>query len=212
MDNKEPRRCIGAAISDKVAGVYHPVNDFVQCNRTSAGAIDPSWFKDTDGSQYVVYKTEIPHNYLEIREVRSSGPKEGVQWAGNAQKLLKVDAQGYHDGGNMEAPYIFKRDNTYFLTYSTHFTGDGSYDVQYATAKKVTGPYTRVEKPLLKTGDSFGCNITGPGGASFYRDGKADQKETKVIFHGLTAAKDISKRVVYTGTVEADGETLSIKA
>jgi beta-xylosidase len=190
--------------------VYHPENDFVQCNRTSSGVIDPAWFKDDDGKQYVVYKTEIPDNFLELREVSNSGRKEGVEWVGNAQKLLKLNSQGFDDGGNMEAPYIFKRGDVYFLTYSTHSTDDDLYDVQYATAKSVTGPYTRVKEPLLKTTDFFGCKLIGPGGASFQRSSDGDQKTTKVAFHGLTDAMDINKRVVYTATVHVDGAKLSI--
>lgn len=111
----------------------------------------------------------------------------------------------------MEAPYIFKRGSTYFLTFSTHFTGDGTYDVEYATSDKVTGPYTRADKPLLQTTDDYGCSIIGPGGASFQRH-QEDASTVRMIFHGLTAAKDISKRVVYTATVQVDGIKLSIKA
>ncbi|GAB1203732.1 hypothetical protein APSETT445_002370 [Aspergillus pseudonomiae] len=210
IGTKKVQHCIGAAVSDDIAGVYHPENDFVQCNRTSSGVIDPAWFKDTDGKQYVVYKTEIPENWLEIREVRSSGPKEGVEWVGNAQKLLRVNGQGFSDGNNMEAPYIFKRGDTYFLTYSTHSTADATYDVQYATAKKVNGPYTRVKEPLLKTTNAFGCRLIGPGGASFRRGSNGNQEVTKIIFHGLTDAMDINKRVVYTATVQVDGDRLSI--
>jgi beta-xylosidase len=211
-DKEKPaQHCIGAAISDKVAGVYHPVSDFVQCNRTSGGVIDPAWYGDDDGKQYVVYKTEIPNDYLEIREVAGAGAgaKEGVKWVGDAVKLLKVNGQGFADGNNMEAPYIFKRGGTYFLAYSTHFTGDGTYDVQYATAKHVKGPYTRVAKKLLKTGSEHGCKITGPGGASFQRYSD-DQSTVKIIFHGLTDEMNINKRVVYTATVKVDGDRLSI--
>ena len=212
MSSDSPQRCIGAAISDDITGVYHPVNDFVQCNRTSSGVIDPAWFKDDDGKQYAVYKTEIQENWLEIREVSNSGPNESVEWVGNAVKLLHKNGQGIDDGDNIEAPYIFKRGDTYFLTYSTHYTGNGSYDVQYATAKTVTGPYTRVKEPLLKTTDAFGCKLVGPGGASFQRDPVGDEDTIQVIFHGLTEAMTMSKRVVYTATVQVDGEKLSINS
>jgi beta-xylosidase len=122
-----------------------------------------------------------------------------------------LGSQGFDDGGNMEAPYIFEHGDTYFLTYSTHTTKNESYDVQYATAKSVTGPYTRVEKRLLKTTNDFGCNLIGPGGASFQSD-SGDPKSMKIIFHGLTEAMDINKRVVYTATVKVDGDRLSISS
>lgn len=210
---KTSQHCIGAAIADQPGGTYHPVNSFFQCNRTapSTGTIDPAWYKDGDGRQYVVYKTEIPNNWLEIREVANSGPNEGVEWVGNAVQLLKVNGQGFSDGNNLEAPYIFKRGDVYFLAYSTHFTGDGTYDVQYATAKSIKGPYTRVKTKLLQTGSQHGCKITGPGGASFQRYSE-DNSTVKMLFHGLTDAMDINKRVVYSATVYVDGDKLSLTA
>jgi len=69
----------------------------------------------------------------------------------------------------MEAPYIFKRNGIYFLLYSTHWTNNETYDVQYATSKNIMGPYTRQKEPLLKSGTKYGCNLVGPGGASFQR-------------------------------------------
>ncbi|PVI05919.1 glycoside hydrolase family 43 protein [Periconia macrospinosa] len=218
IGTKRAQHCIGAAISDSIGGIYHPINDFVQCNRTSAGVIDPAWFKDTDNRQYVVYKTEIPHNYLEIREVTSSSSSssssaanEGISWASHAYKLLKAHSQGFNDGGNIEAPYIFKRGNVYFLAYSTHFTGDGTYDVQYATAEHVLGPYTRVKEPLVTTTMEFGCRLVGPGGASFERESGGVEDVVRMAFHGLTEEMDINKRVVYTATVRVEGKRLVIE-
>lgn len=206
-DGTKPH-CIGAAISDEIAGVYHPVNDFKQCNET--GVIDPAWFKDDDGKQYVVYKTDRPKVFLEIREVSNRGPKEGVQWTGNAQPLLKMHSQGHSDGYNLEAPYIFKNSGIYFLAYSTHFYGDGSYDVQYATAKNVKGPYTRAKEPLLKTTDAFGCKLIGPGSPSFQKSCD-DEKTVKIIFHGLKDPIKPMRRQLYTATVHVNGTKLYIK-
>jgi GH43 family beta-xylosidase len=143
--------------------------------------------------------------------VRNSGPKEGIEWVGNASKLLQVNSQGHNDGNNLEGPYIFKRGATYFLAYSTHFSGDGTYDVQYATAKNVLGPYTRVKEPLVKTTDAFGCKVVGPGGASFQRDAHGNEDVVRMIFHGLTDAMDINKRMVYTVEVQVEGDRLFIR-
>ncbi|KAF2993245.1 hypothetical protein E8E13_000402 [Curvularia kusanoi] len=211
-DDKEEKgsQCIGAAISDKIHGIYHPVNDFVQCNRTSHGVIDPAWFKDTDNRQYIVYKTENPSGRLEIREVAHSGPKEGIQWIGNAVYLLKPRDQGFWDGQNMEAPYIFKRNGIYFLTYSTHWTNNETYDVQYATSKNIMGPYTRVKEPLVSSGKKFGCELAGPGGASFQRFGTGDT--LKMVFHALGPERRVQQRPFYTATVHVDGDRLEIKA
>ena len=232
---KTGSQCIGAAISDKIHGTYHPVNDFVQCNRSSHGVIDPAWFKDTDNRQYIVYKAENPSGRLEIREVANSGksciaagpiidqadtdvrktdettgPKEGIQWIGNAVYLLKPRDQGFWDGQNMEAPYIFKRNGIYFLTYSTHWTNNETYDVQYATSKHVLGPYTRVKEPLLSSGKKFGCELAGPGGASFQRFGNGNT--LRMVFHALGPERRVQQRPFYTATVHVNGEKLEIKA
>lgn len=154
----------------------------------------------------------LPANFLEIREVANSGPNEGVEWVSDAVQLLAVNGQGFSDGNNMEAPYLFRGGDVYFLTYSTHITMDASYDVQYATASSVLGPYTRVEKPLLESGEQFGCKLVGPGGASFQRFRNAEDEGTKVVFHVLTEAMDINQRVVYTADVQVKGDRLSIAA
>jgi beta-xylosidase len=182
------------------------VNDFVQCNRTSNGVIDPAWFRDDDEKQYIVYKTDMPAVWLEIREVTSSGPKEGVEWASNAQKLLKISGQGFDDGMNLEAPYIFKRGGIYFLAYSTHYYADDTYDVQYATAKHVRGPYTRVKEPLLETTDA--CGLIGPGSASFQRVSWGNEEVVNMVFHGLRDNKRPISRPLYTATVQVNGTRL----
>lgn len=138
-----------------------------------------------------------------------SGSKEGVQWIGNAVYLLKPRDQGFWDGQNMEAPYIFKRNGIYFLAYSTHWTNNDTYDVQYATSKNVLGPYTRQKEPLIASGTKFGCELAGPGGASFQRWG--DGNTLKMVFHALGPERRVQQRPFYTATVHVNGEKLEIK-
>lgn len=52
----------------------------------------------------------------------------------------------------------------YILFYSSHCYSTTSYDVAYATASSVNGPYTKAAVPLLRTPDFPG--LVGPGGAS----------------------------------------------
>ncbi|CAI6332466.1 unnamed protein product [Periconia digitata] len=209
-ENKTKPHCIGAALSESITGPYHPINTFKQCNET--GVIDPSWFKDpSTNKQYIVYKTDRPKVYLELREVASKGANESVQFAGHAHKLLKMHEQGFSDGYNLEAPSLFKRGDIYFLAYSTHYYGDGSYNVEYATAKSVLGPYKRVKTPLLETTDEFGCSLVGPGSASFLRSPCGDEEKAKVIFHGLKEPIKPMRRQLYTASVKVNGTKLYIE-
>jgi beta-xylosidase len=110
----------------------------------------------------------------------------------------------------MEAPYIFKRNGIYFLLYSTHWTNNETYDVQYATSKHILGPYTRQKEPLLKSGTKYGCNLVGPGGASFQRFQASKGNTLQMAFHARE--KLGGGRMFYTATVHVNGETLEIPA
>jgi len=75
------------------------------------------------------------------------------------QILDRTDA----DGPLVEAPAIIRSsDGHYILFYSSHCFNDVNYDVKYAVATSITGPYTR-KGSLLKTGQ---YGLTSPGGAS----------------------------------------------
>lgn len=67
------------------------------------------------------------------------------------------------DGPLIEAPAIIRSpDNHYLLFYSSHCYDSVDYDVKYAVANSITGPYTR--KGSLLSSGQFG--LTSPGGAT----------------------------------------------
>lgn len=78
-----------------------------------------------------------------------------------------------------EAPYVFKRNGIYYLTYSSGSCHDHTYRVQYATSK--TGPMGPFEfagnNPILATnGDS---TIHGPGHHSILKEGE----DYYIVYH-----------------------------
>lgn len=81
----------------------------------------------------------------------------------------------YH--GVVEAPSLAKSGSDYYLFFSSGCYNTGTYNLNYATSKAITGPYTRAEEPLLVTGD---YNLTAPGGASIDADGE------HMVFHATT--------------------------
>ena len=50
--------CIGTAISSSITGPYTASSNQFVCPTSQGGAIDPSGFRDSDGSRYVVYKID----------------------------------------------------------------------------------------------------------------------------------------------------------
>lgn len=85
------------------------------------------------------------------------------------------------DGPLVEAPVIINGsggDSSYLLFFSTHCFTDAAYDVQYASAPAITGPWTR-RGHLLGTGD---YGLTAPGGANPSPGGEV------LLFHANCAA------------------------
>lgn len=67
------------------------------------------------------------------------------------------------DGPLIEAPVIIgTTDGYYLLFYSSHCFTDPGYDIKYATATDIKGPYTR-RGQLLGTGSN---GLNSPGGAT----------------------------------------------
>ncbi|CAI7606135.1 unnamed protein product [Penicillium pancosmium] len=178
--------CIGAAVSKGTdpLGPYIPLNEPLACPHKYGGAIDPSPFKDSDGTLYVVYKADgnsvgsggycgnsrLPRSPVPImlQELKS----DGVTKVGEPKTILDINDS---DGPLVEAPDIIRTaDGTYFLFFSSHCFTSLGYNVKYAHAKSVKGPYTRADRPLLQTTD-FG--LQAPGGATISKDG------TKMVFH-----------------------------
>lgn len=100
---------------------------------------------------------------LQLQEVDAA---DGSTPIGDAVTLLDLDPDS--DGPVIEAPDIVSVGGVYVLFFSAGcYDGDG-YEVRYAYASDVGGPYTRAPEPLLQTAD---LGLVGPGGATGTDDG-----------------------------------------
>jgi len=105
------------------------------------------------------------------------------------QILDRTDA----DGPLVEAPNLTRTsDGTYVLFYSSHCYSSAQYDVKYATARDIKGPYVR-GGTLIKSGDLGG--LVSPGGASSVPGGSS------LVFHANCGAG----RCMYTTPVAFSG-------
>lgn len=191
------QHCIASGISSKPEGPYKTTKKPLACNLDQGGSIDPMGFKDDDGTRYVVYKIDGNSNSkkstpLILQRVKS----DGVTPEGKPKKILDRDES---DGPLVEAPSITLRDGTYYLAYSSHMFNTKEYDVRYATASSVAGPYTKAKGQLLKTGDLTGAGdeLMAPGGLDFSEDGKT------VVFHAFknNTAGIHSGRAMFTADI-----------
>ena len=206
--------CIGAATSPNVTGPYTPTAEPIACPSTAGGAIDPDGFLDpADGTRYVVYKVDgnslgrggncnngippIVPTPLLLQALEADGitPKN--------EPPTELMRQDIFDGPLIEAPSLMRApDGTYILFFSSNCFVGPLYDVDYATAPHVTGPYTRAVRPLLVTGD--GPALRGPGGADVAVDGR------HMVFHGNVGNYTVRTRGLYSAVIEVNDGVVSL--
>jgi beta-xylosidase len=215
--------CVGVATSNSVTGPYTAqnlplvcpdpigtgayVNSIIPSTGQQGGAIDPSGFRDKDGTLYVVYK--VDGNSIgnggscgnSVAPVRSTPimlvavEQDGFTPRGSVMQILDRDN---NDGPLIEAPSLAITSNgQYALFFSSNCYSTSLYDVTWAAASSITGPYTK-HGPMLVTGTN---NLYSPGGASLAQDG------VHMVFHAGDA--NTNSRYMYTTTISGGGSSIS---
>lgn len=164
-----------------------PIGPFVDKGSALAAGdgpdpIDPMVFMDTDGQAYLYWgNTTINIQKLNTDMISFTGPL------------------GHNKPSNyFEAPYVIKRNSTYYLMYSINDFSSDDYHVEYATATSPMGPWTykgRITSPI--------GNIKGPGhNAVIRKPGCSD--EYYFIYHRRTST-NIHERQVAIDRMFFDG-------
>ncbi|KAF2086664.1 glycoside hydrolase family 43 protein [Saccharata proteae CBS 121410] len=202
LDKDKKRHCVGAATSLFPDGPFEPFDDYFACHPDQGGSIDPSSFKDADGKRYVVYKvdgnnmghgglcgntaTPIMPTPLMLQRVSTNGHTK----LGPAVQILDRSAA---DGPLIEAPSLTRTaSGAYVLFFSSSCYSSRWYDIGYAVADNITGPYSKAG-PWAVTGEG----LFAPGGARVAADGR------HVVFH---AGNGRGGRAMYATEVEFLGE------
>ena len=193
--------CIGVAVSSSAnpLGPFHSEPMPLACPQDPSSASDPSPFRDADGSLYIVYKEnghgggcgtgKKPLSRVRIL-LQELGP-DGVTPTGAPVEILHNEKV---DGLVVEAPSIVRVPHgRYFLFFSSHCYSSPYYDMKYASAETLRGPYRRARRALLKTGD-FG--LKAPGGATVSADG------SRMVFHADCGRQSSRKRCMYVAGLD----------
>ncbi|KAK8222571.1 glycosyl hydrolase [Phyllosticta paracitricarpa] len=199
--------CVGAAYAYTPTGPFTPLEEPIACNTEGGGSIDPSGFLDTDGERYLLYK--IDGNHLGLGGSCNNWPAtrqtpimlqrmwpDGITPQGPPTMILD---RSDRDGPLIEAPSMTRTaDGKYVVFFSSNcFTSD-LYDISYAFADKIDGPYTKYG-PLAKTGIG---GLQSPGGADVAADGQ------HLVFHA--AGANGTGRNMYTARITIDSKTHTI--
>jgi hypothetical protein len=198
--------CIGAAIASLPEGPYNPLPTPIACPISEGGAIDAAAFIDDDSTPYLLYKVDgnnIGHGGEcgNIVQPRVNTPimlqklqADGTSPDGAPIPILDRTAA---DGPLVEAPELVRsHEGVYFLFFSSGCTRNPSYDLKYATADDITGPYTRSSAPLLQTDD---WDLHAPGSAGLFPAGKG---QWNLVFHARVGGRI---RAMFTGRLEFKG-------
>ena len=133
------------------------------------GQIDPTYYADDDGRQYLVFKTDGnavgKPTPIRIAELTDNGTAlaDNGQPAWSATQLITNDEPW--EGAIVEAPWLF---------YSANGFSDGTYAVGVARADAIRGPYAKLGAPILRNDTRVSPpTFEGPGHCSVVqaRDG-----------------------------------------
>lgn len=194
-------QCIGVATATDPAGPFTVVGDeMLVCPEDEGGAIDASTFT-TDAGLNLVWKND--GNCCDKDTWIQAAPlsTDGLELAGPTTKLVKQTLEW--EGLLVEAPTVVPRDGGFVLLYSSNYFGDASYNVGYASAPALDGPWDKAPEPLLSS-DSFGGDrYVGPGGQDL---ATAPDGQTYLLFHSWDTA--VTYRSMYAEPVEWQGTGL----
>lgn len=166
-------QCVGVATSADPRGAFvSPAPEPLVCQRAEGGSIDPSPFRDADGSLHLLYKSDgnnpafLKPAQIFVQQLST----DGLMLAGEAHALLRNDQ--HWEWRVIESPTMVRdAAGRYTLLFSAnHFGWEAdqrlsNYGMGYALCASLTGPCTKAkENPVLRSYNSraAGC-LSGPG-------------------------------------------------
>jgi hypothetical protein len=163
-------QCIGVATAGSATGPFaSPDAEPLVCQPELGGSIDPYPFVDSDGTAYLLWKSDENAfrrpSHLYGQRLRP----DGLALEGEPVVLLAYDAPW--EDPLIENPALLAVDGTYVLLYSGGWWDSAGYGTGYATCTTPLGPCAKVttEGPVLgsegsESGPGGACIITGPAG------------------------------------------------
>ena len=177
------------AVSDSPAGPFRDLH--VPLFDNGHSCIDGHLFID-DGTPYLYYEMVGAVGQPRSENGYFWGMIFGVQLSedlsrlvGGEPKLGVYPTQAWENptsslARSTEGMTVFKRDTTYYMTYSANHYTDPRYGVGYATAPAPLGPWTKSDtNPILSQDPKNG--VSGPGHSSIIRS--PDGQETFIVYH-----------------------------
>lgn len=186
----EHGRCIGVARSDAARGPFRPVGSaplvcpayvptptaqdpLVPRDPTlpRAGVIDPSYFRDADGTSYLLYKTDRKPSTVRIVALTDDG--QSVAAGATSVEVLR-------SAGVVENPVLVRRPEGYVMLASEGDWTRCGYRTRWLLSPSLLD-WTAAGTGMLLDADSTG--LCGPGGADLV---ERPDGEVLAFLHGWT--------------------------
>ncbi len=189
-------QCIGRAVASSAEGPFEDRSEKpLVCQDDEGGSIDPSPFRDDDGTPYLLWKNDGNCCGFDTHIYAQELSSDGLRLVGRPTRLVQQDASW--EGPLVEAPTLWSQEGRYYLFFSANAFDSDAYAVGYATCEGPLGPCEdATENPILKSA----CDASGPGHQTVIRDG---DDETWLVYHAWPASGE-EKRVVWVDPLSWD--------
>jgi len=136
--------------------------------------IDAECFIDTDGQAYLYWGSGL--NWVNGKCFAVKLGKDMTTFIGNPADITPPNY--------FEAPFMIKKNGTYYLMYSEGKAIDATYKVRYSTGKTPMGPWMEgVNSPILKT--SADSATYGPGHHAVF----TEKGQSYILYHRIFPQK-----------------------
>lgn len=157
------RQAVGVAVASSPEGPFVDTSVAPLVSQPEeGGSIDASPFRDDDGTTYLLWKNDgnaigVP-TWIYLQRL---APDDPTRLTGEAVRLLRNDQPW--EGALVEGPFLWRRDDRYYLFYAANAFNQAAYAEGYAVGPSPLGPFGKAqENPILASRD----DVAGPGHAS----------------------------------------------
>lgn len=185
-------QCVGVASAADPRGPFaSPDEAPLVCQKSLGGTIDPSPFRDADGSLHLLFKSDGNNPRLLVPSRIWTQPlkPDGLTLTGTPTELIRNDQ--HWEWRVVESPTMLRDpEGKYVLLFSAnHFGWEtdqrlSNYAIGYARCATVAGPCVKApENPILKSSREGGACLSGPGHQTVF----AAEGKMQVVFHAWAA-------------------------
>jgi hypothetical protein len=157
--------CIGSASGSSPQGPFTPAARPFICQVSQGGSIDPRVFTDSDGTNWLLWKSDQNIAGATAPTKIWSAPLTADGLAFTAPPTAILQPSQAWQGTIVESPDLVKVQGTYWLFYSGNWFNTPSYATGAARCAGPTGPCSEISSTPLVASNAQGA---GPGEESVY--------------------------------------------